>query len=222
LAQQVGDQLISSGRVSRPWLGIEIVGIEESEALQRYFPDLKKGVVVNGIAPGAPASSSDLRAGDVIVKVDNVPVSLSRDVQREILSKKVGQNVQLELWRNGKVAVVSLRTGEQPDRMTRASNRRLPAEPPMKQVPPASNHGLIVEDLVPGAPVGGVKVRDIAPGSAADAAGLMPGDVITEVAGKPLKGKTDFEAAIAGADLTRGIMLMVDRDGQRTFAILKP
>jgi S1-C subfamily serine protease len=64
-------------------------------------------------------------------------------------------------------------------------------------------------------------VTDIAPGSAADAAGLMPGDVITEVAGKPLKGKTDFDAAINGADLTHGMMLMVDRDGQRTFAILK-
>ena len=88
------------------------------------------------------------------MKVDSVPVSLSRDVQREILSKKVGQNVQLELWRNGKVAVVSLRTGEQPDRMTRASNRRVPAEPPTKQVAPAANHGLIVEDVVPGAPVG--------------------------------------------------------------------
>ncbi len=223
LARQVGDQLISSGRVSRPWLGIEIVGIEESEALQRYFPDLKRGVVVNGIAPGTPASSSDLRAGDVIVKVDNVPVSFSRDVQREILAKKVGQNVQLELWRNGKAAVVSLRTGEQPDRMTRASNRRLPAErPTTKPVPPGSNHGLIVEDAAPGGPAGGVKVTDIAPGSAADAAGLMPGDVISEVAGKPLKGKADFEAAITGADLTRGIMMMVDRDGQRTFAILKP
>ena len=61
----------------------------------------------------------------------------------------------------------------------------------------------------------------IAPGSAADAAGLMPGDVITEMAGKPLKGKADFDAAINGADSTRGMMLMVDRDGQRTFAILK-
>ena len=121
LAREVSNQLISNGRLSRPWLGIEIVGIEESEALQRYFPDVKKGVVVNGIEPGAPASRSDLRAGDVIVKVDNVPVSISRDVQREILSKKVGQNVQLELWRNGKVTMVSLRTGEQPDRITRAS-----------------------------------------------------------------------------------------------------
>ena len=102
LAKEVSRQLISKGRVSRPWLGIEIVGIEESEALQEYFPDVQKGVVVNGIEPGAPAASSELRAGDIILKIDNTPVGPSREVQREILSKKVGQRVQLELWRNGK------------------------------------------------------------------------------------------------------------------------
>jgi serine protease Do len=222
LAKEVSSQLVSRGRVSRPWLGIEIVGIEESEALQRYFPDVQKGVVVNGIEPGTPASSSDLRAGDIILKVDSVPVSMSRDVQREILSKKVGQRVQLEVWRNGKVAVVSIPTGEQPEKVTRASNRRPPSELPAKPLPPASNHGLILEDAPPGTSAKGVMVREIVPGSAADAAGLSPGDVITEVAGKPVTGKADFDAAIAGSDLTRGIMLMIDREGQRTFAILKP
>ena len=64
------------------------MGIEENEALQDYFPDLKKGVVVNGIQPGTPAASSDLRAGDVILKVDNIPVSFSRDVQREIPARR--------------------------------------------------------------------------------------------------------------------------------------
>jgi Do/DeqQ family serine protease len=223
LAKEVSRQLVSSGRVSRPWLGIEIVGIEESEALQRYFPDVQKGVVVNGIEPGTPASGSDLRAGDIILKVDDVPVSVSRDVQREILGKKVGQRVQLEVWRNGKVSLVSLPTGEQPQRVMRASNRRSPSEPPSKALPHASNHGLILEDSPPGASAtGGVLVREIVPGSAADAAGLSAGDVITEVAGKPVNGKADFDAAIDGSDLKRGVMLMVNREGQRTFAILKP
>jgi serine protease Do len=224
LAREVGQQLITNGRVSRSWLGIEIVGIEESEALQRYFPDVKKGVVVNGIQPGTPAATSDLRAGDVITKVDNVPVSLSRELQREILSKKIGQSVQLELWRNGKISLVTLQTGEQPDRMMRASNRPVPAEPPVKptQPQPPSNFGLVVEDLPPGSTARGVQVIDIAPGGAADAAGLTRGDVITEVAGKPVRGTADFDVAIAGADLSRGVMLLVDRAGERTFAILKP
>ena len=224
LAREVGQQLITTGRVSRSWLGIEIVGIEENEALQRYFPDLRKGVVVNGIQPGTPAAGSDLRAGDVILKVDDVPVSLSRELQREILAKKIGQSVRLELWRNGKVSSVTVRTGEQPDRMMRASNQPVPVEPPVKpsQPQPPSNFGLVVEDMPPGSSARGVQVTDIAPGSAADAAGLMRGDVITEVAGKPLRGTADFDAAIAGADLTRGVMLLVERAGERTFAILKP
>jgi serine protease Do len=224
LAREVGQQLITSGRVSRSWLGIEIVGIEENEALQRYFPDLKNGVVVNGIQPGTPAAGSDLRAGDVILKVDDVPVSLSRELQREILAKKIGQSVKLELWRNGKVSFVTVRTGEQPDRMMRASNQPVPVEPPVKPSQPhqPSNFGLVVEDMPPGSSTRGVQVTDIASGSAADAAGLMRGDVITEVAGKPVRGTADFDAAIAGADLTRGVMLLVDRAGERTFAILKP
>ncbi|HEU4678906.1 MAG TPA: trypsin-like peptidase domain-containing protein [Terrimicrobiaceae bacterium] len=223
LAREVSQQLIANGRVSRSWLGIEIMGIEESEALQRYFPDLKQGVVVNGIQPGTPAASSDLRAGDVILKVDNVPVSLSRDVQREILGKKVGQSVSLELWRNGKISSLTMRTGEQPDRLMRASNQPVLREPPAKpSEPPPSNFGLVVEDMPAGSSVQGVRVIDIAPGSAADAAGLIRGDVITEVAGKPVRGTADFDAAVSGADLSRGMMLLVDRGGERTFAILKP
>jgi serine protease Do len=224
LAREVGQQLITSGRVSRSWLGIEIVGIEENEALQRYFPDLSRGVVVNGIQPGTPAAGSDLRAGDVILKVDDVPVSLSRELQREILAKKVGQSVKLELWRNGKISSVTVQTGEQPDRMMRASNRPVPVDPPAKPSQPQapSNFGLVVEDMPPGSSAKGVQVTDIASGSAADAAGLVRGDVITEVAGKPVRSAADFDAAIAAADLTRGVMLLVDRGGERTFAILKP
>ncbi|HEY5811358.1 MAG TPA: trypsin-like peptidase domain-containing protein [Terrimicrobiaceae bacterium] len=225
LAREVGQQLISNGRVSRSWLGIEIVGIQESEALQRYFPDLKNGVVVNAVQPGTPAASSDLRAGDVVLKVDNVPVSLSRDLQREILSKKVGQNVKLEVWRKGKLSSVTISTAEQPERMMRAANRRQPLAPPPAEPTrpePAPNFGLVVDELPPGSQTMGVQVTDIAPGSAADAAGLVRGDVITEVAGKQLRGTADFDAAIAGADLSRGLMMLIDRGGERTFAILKP
>ena len=66
-AKTIAAQLIERGRVSRPWLGIVIAGIEEAAQLQQYFPGLAKGVVVRGIESGAPAESSDLRTGDVIL-----------------------------------------------------------------------------------------------------------------------------------------------------------
>ena len=166
LAREVSQQLIANGRVSRSWLGIEIVGIEESEALQRYFPDLKKGVVVNGIQPGTPAASSDLRAGDVILKVDNVPCLLSRDVQREILAQKGRTERELELWRNGKISSLTVRTGEQPDRMMRASNQPvcLGNHPPSHLNLSRTNFGLVVEDLPAGSSTQGVSRNRHCPG----------------------------------------------------------
>jgi serine protease Do len=222
LARKVGEQLIANGRVSRPWLGIGIKGIEESVALQNYFTSLEKGVVVEQIDPNTPAFSSDLREGDVILKVDNIPVALSRDLQREILTKNVGDIVQLEVWRGGQTLPVAVKTGEQPDRVQRADNRRRTPNAPSRPSGPEIFPGLAVEDLPPQSETKGLVVRGIAQGSAAAASGLLPGDIITEAGGKPVRAKADLEAVLAEADMKRGVMVFVERQGQRTFAILKP
>jgi Do/DeqQ family serine protease len=222
LARKVGDQLIAQGRVSRPWLGIGIKGIEESVALQNYFSTLEKGVVVEQIDANTPAFSSELREGDVILKVDNVPVALSRDLQREILGKTVGADVQLEVWRGGQTMTVTVKTGEQPDRLQRADNRsrrpQTPARPQANEVFP----GLSLEEFPPGTEAKGVVVNGITQGSAAAASGLQPGDIITEAGGKPVRSKADLQSVLGQADLKRGVMVFVERNGQRTFAILKP
>jgi len=51
LAKNVAEQLVSSGHVRRPWLGVEIAGIEESQRLQQLYPEVSRGVVVTGIEP---------------------------------------------------------------------------------------------------------------------------------------------------------------------------
>lgn len=227
IAKSVSGQLIASGHVSRPWLGIAIKGIADNPRLQQYFAPLENGVVVAGIEPDAPAFQSDLRVGDVITKVDGKAVSLSRDLQREILGKKVGQDVTLEVYREGKLATVALKTGEQPDSYVRTANTRarpgtLPpqAVPRKKNTPPITGaYGMNIQDAPSDA---GARVTAVDPDGAAGLAGLQADDVVTEVAGQPVKNLAEFNARLAETDLSRGVMLSYERDGQKSFAIFKP
>jgi S1-C subfamily serine protease len=233
-AKSVADQLARNGRVSRPWLGISIASLEELENMRGLFQGLENGVVVRGIEPGAPAQRSDLSPGDVITKVDGKSVELASDLQREILGKKIGQSVELEVWRRGRTLRVDVQTGEHPDKFVRASIRPNRPRPESSDVPAESNPdgtGLAVEnatkDLLKKRNIerkesGGVLVTEVAPGSAAAAAGLEPGDIITEAAGKPIRDKSDFEKALESAGGQRGVLLLLERDAQKTFAILKP
>ena len=235
-AKKIAEQLVTKGHVSRPWLGISIASLEEDAQLRQLFPGIDQGVVLRGIEPGAPAQRSDLIPGDVITKVDGKPVSISSDLQREILGKAIGQSVELEVWRKGRTLQVMVQTGEQPDKLVRASlrpsskNTRTPQAPNPNENTENSGPSLTVSDATPALlqemkierkSTGGVVVTQVSPMSAAAAAGLERGDIITEAGGSPINSKKDFESIMEKMDNERGILLLLERDGQKTFAILK-
>lgn len=236
-AKNIAEQILTKGHVSRPWLGISIASLEEDAQLRQLFPGIDQGVVLRGIEPGAPAQRSNLVPGDVITKVDGKPVSVSSDLQREILGKKIGQSVELEVWRKGRTLRVSVQTGEQPDKFVRASLRssmkkNRPSQSPKKNdAEHVSGSGLSVGDATPELlqelkivrkSSAGVIVTDVSPMSAAAAAGLERGDIITEAGGRPIYNRKDFESIIDGMDKDRGVLLLIERSGQKSFAILKP
>jgi len=233
-AKTIAAQLIERGRVSRPWLGIVIAGIEEAAQLQQYFPGLAKGVVVRGIESGAPAESSDLRAGDVILRVDGRDVAHASDLQHEILSKEIGRSVALDVWRSGRVVKLQVMTGEQPGPLVRASSRPQPRTHPLSDaapVPQPRSPGGSFRDADPSAlkefgirrqVAGGVLVSDVEPGSPAAVAGMERGDIITEAGGRPVSGRKDLESVLNALVPGRGVLLLIERGDRRTFAILKP
>ncbi len=220
IARDVSRQLIEKGSVTRPWLGISIVGIEESDRVKEFFPDLKQGVVVSGIEPMAPAAQSALQPGDVILRVDGVKVAMARDLQRQILTKTVGQAVKLDIWRGGNEIQIAVETGEQPTRVIRASNTRMRRD---KALPNGESSGDALLGMTFSDPAEGTGavISAITEDSHAAAAGLREGDLITEAGGQPVRSAKDLKALIQSADLDRGVMLVVDRRGGKTFAILK-
>ena len=226
LAKEIGAELVAGHKIVRPWLGIRIETLGDDSSIRDLFKGIEKGVVVRTIEADAPAYKSDLRPFDVITQVDGTAVETDSQLQHEILKKKVGQNVELTVWRKGQTMKVPVKTGELPNEIARASNEPIkPAQPKQEDV---GKFGLQVQDLTKEVAerlhLGvqqGVIVTDVSDNSIAAQQNIQREDIITEVDGKPVNNVASFREALTKADPKRGVLLYLDRKGSKTFAVLK-
>lgn len=226
LAKDIGGELIAGHKIVRPWLGIRIETLGDNPSIKDFVKGVDKGVVVMAIQGDAPAAKSDLRPGDVITSVDGTPVTSDTQLQHEILKKKIGQSVDLAVWRKGQAIKIPVKTGELPGDITRASNEQPPPGRPNEEQ--LGKFGLQVQDLSKEvaeqlhlAAKQGVIVTSVEDNSIAAQQGIEREDVITEVDGKPVTDVKSFRDALTKADPTRGVLLYLDRKGSKTFAVLK-
>src|SRR6266446_3551280 len=190
MAKEIGAELVAGHKIVRPWLGIRIETLGDDPTIRDLFKGVEKGIVVRTIEADAPASKSDLRPFDVITQVDGTPIDTDSQLQHEVLKKKIGQNVQLTIWRKGQTIKVPIKTGELPNEIARASNERIqPGQPKQED---AGKFGLQVQELTKEVaerlklPVQhGVIVTNVEDNSIAAAQDIQREDVITEVDGKP-------------------------------------
>lgn len=121
-AEKIADQLIASGKVEHPFLGIQMITLtpeikrqinsNPNSGLSAYED---KGVLVVKVVLGSPADKAGLRAGDVIEKINGKVVSNAGVLQQEVENIKVGQNLQLDLKRNGQAISFSVKAGAYPN-----------------------------------------------------------------------------------------------------------
>ena len=226
MAKEIGAELIAGHKIVRPWLGIRIETLGDDPSIRDLLKGADKGVVVRTIEADAPAYKSDLRPFDVITHVDGTPVETDSQLQHEVLKKKVGQNVELTIWRKGRMMKVPVKAGELPNEITRASNE--PIQPAQPKEEDTGKFGLQVQELTKEvaerlhlAVQRGVIVTDVADNSLAAQQDIQREDIITEVDGKPVTDVKSFREALTKADPRRGVLLYLDRKGGKTFAVLK-
>jgi S1-C subfamily serine protease len=213
MLKEVSTELISSGRVSRPWLGVRMESLQASPA-RETIAGIDKGVVIRTIEANAPALKSDLRPADVVTEVDGVRLATARDLQKEILKKKVGQTIQLTVWRAGTVLKVPVTTGELPADFSMVSNGQRKTPPDPKTV----GLGLELKDAKPK----GALVMKVDPDGPAASSELQPADVITEVEQKPVGTAAAAMSALVEARATnRAVHLTFERKGVRTSATIE-
>lgn len=120
-AQRISNELIATGQVKHPYLGIQMVGLTP-QIKQNLNSDPNSGVKVNEdrgvlivrVMPDSPAARAGLRAGDVIQRLNGQAVEDAGAVQRAVENTQVGGDLRLELRRNGQSVNLAVRTGAFP------------------------------------------------------------------------------------------------------------
>ncbi len=67
------------------------------------FTSNVKGLAVDGVRPGGPAENSGMKKGDVIVAIEDEPVTSIYDYMYRLAKCEKGQRIVVEVERNGKI-----------------------------------------------------------------------------------------------------------------------
>lgn len=90
----------------RAYLGIGLTDLTPELRAHFGVPD-DAGVMVAKVEPGSPAEKAGVRVGDILTSVDGKEIKSSWDAHWNIRSQEDGQQVPLEIWRNGKVQTLT-------------------------------------------------------------------------------------------------------------------
>ena len=128
-AMRVADQLKSSGKVVRGRIAVAIGEVTKDVADSLGLPKAQ-GALVSSVEPGGPADKAGVQPGDIILKFNGHPVDTATDLPRMVGDTKPGTKTTITIWRKGQTRDLSVTVAEmQPDKTTRADQRKPPAPP---------------------------------------------------------------------------------------------
>ena len=225
-AIRVGDQLRSSGRVTRGFLGVQpgAVTKDVAESLGLKTP---AGAVVEKVLPNTAAEKAGLKDGDVILKFDGKSVEKHTDLPRIVGNTKPGQKVAVQIWRNGAIRELALALGEmEPDRVAqRGAKPAVPGKDEKKEAATPNVLGLVVSDLSDAKRKelkveGGVLVDTVDGGAAR--AGLRTGDVIVKLQNCDISSARQFNDLVSKLDLKKVVAVLVRRGESSQYIPIRP
>lgn len=108
------DSFLKEGRIIKPYLGVSYQMIGKELAGFRRLPE---GAFVLTVSRGTPADKAGLQRSDIITKFDGQALGENLSLARAIAVHKVGDNVALEVDRDGKVLTINATLAEMPQNM---------------------------------------------------------------------------------------------------------
>jgi len=214
MARRVLPQLLTSGRVTRGWLGIRIQPLT-ADLAPSFGAKEGDGVLVADVIPGTPADAAGLKSGDVILEFDGQKTHDVPDLQGVVADAPPGKTAQVTVLRDGRLETFPVKIGE------------MPADEPVLASRGAERWGLSVQPITPElarqfnlSVSDGVLVSDVQENSPAARAGIHAGDAILEVNRRSVKDLRAVEEALRRVD--RDVLVFVQREGRSLYLVMKP
>ena len=99
--RDVADELIRTGEVEHAYLGVSLSETDD-------------GVRIEEVRDGGPAEDAGLQVGDVVTQAGGEPVETPDDLQRIVDSRSPGDELELEVTRDGETETITATLGERP------------------------------------------------------------------------------------------------------------
>jgi S1-C subfamily serine protease len=88
-------------------------GIDRDPSLRQKVT-AERGAIVMKVVSNSPAERTDLRPGDVIVRVANRQIDTSQDVQEQVEASPIGQSLNLEVMRGREIRRIDIKPSKMP------------------------------------------------------------------------------------------------------------
>jgi len=219
LAKTIVNQLRDSGKVTRGYLGIRFQPLT-ADLAKSFGLDSDKGALIATVEKDTPAEKAGLKSGDVILEYDGKPINEGNELPRFVAATPIDKKVKLVIFREGKKQDVSIVVAKLKDGDSEAS--------------PAGSKdsdklGISVEELRKDTAerLGirdskGLVITEVAPGSPAEDAGVVPGAMIIEINGQRPETLDAFTAAVAKLNKGDVVRLLLKRpDGSVHYVAIK-
>ena len=105
LAIREANEIISTGRVSRAYLGVQATPVTPEVASAN---SVSPGLYVTAVDPAGPGQTAGLRVGDIITTIDGQPAESTDQLALLTLTKNPGDKVELGYQRNGQASTTTL------------------------------------------------------------------------------------------------------------------
>ncbi|MBM3423162.1 MAG: DegQ family serine endoprotease [Chlorobi bacterium] len=215
MAQKVLTSLITTGKVTRGYLGVSIQDIDENIARGLQL-QAGQGVLVGTVVEGSPAAKAGIRTGDVIVDFNDRKSTSSVDLRNEIAVLSPGSLVKIRILRDGEIRVFNVRLEEQPAQVAAAASSSQESTDELgfrsqEMTPQLARQFQVKPES------GKVIVTAVDQSSNAFRAGLRTGDVIVSVNRQAMTSYAQYLAIMRKIKSGDLVFLLIDRRGSKVY-----